>query len=62
MHAARDEHPGAIVWRIPAAQRELTIVVRWIVELPVFLHVESRGEALDAGHDVVGEAPQLALP
>ena len=61
VHAARDEHPGAIVAYLAAAHREQRIAVRWIVELAVFLHVESRGEPFDADDDVVGILAKLAL-
>src|SRR6188472_2738680 len=61
VHTARDEHPWAILERLSTAQRKLTIVIRWIVELSVFLDVEACGESLDTSHDLVGITPPLAL-
>jgi len=58
-------YPGAS-WAafglLTTAQREQWIVVRWIVELSVLLHIEARRQPLDASYDVVGVAAQLALP
>src|SRR5690349_11825970 len=61
MHTARDEDPGAVLFRLAAAQRELAIAVGWIVELPVLFHLEACRQAFDARHDVVGITPQPFL-
>src|SRR6186713_2615981 len=61
VHSARDEHHRALIAPASTAQRKLTIVIRWIVELSVFLDVVAGGESLDTSHDLVGITPPLAL-
>jgi hypothetical protein len=61
VHTARDEHPGSLE-RLAGTQRKQAIVVGRVVELSVLLHVEARGEPLDARYDVVVVAPQFSLP
>jgi hypothetical protein len=62
VHTASDQHPGTILPRLSAAQREQPIAIGRVVELPVLLHVEPRREILDSSHDVIGVTAQLALP
>src|SRR5579875_3756920 len=61
MYTARHEHDWKRVTPIAALQREQRIVLRWIMELTVSHHIESRTEPVDCIQYVIGVAALLAL-